>query len=248
MKKIRDYNKLFNEIINLNLPVKIEYIGSAQYDKEIYPMIAIKHTSKTAKKTCVIVGGAHGDEYYATRILVKFLPEINNEYLEHYNLYIFPIINPFGYSTGSRKNGARQDVSSVGNFKKDSDVQELAILYEHIPTNIDLFIDMHGDTGKHFLYAYEKKPEPMPSISEKALLEVDAILPFEKVSTIYKEKVKNGVIYKPEDDSSLEDFMEGIGVEYSIALEIPGKAEGQPRTKAGIALLHSLLKNYKEIK
>jgi len=247
MKIIRSYNKLINEIINLQIPFKIEIIDYVQYDNFIYPMIAISQISKMAKKTCVIVGGAHGDEYYAARILIKFLSEINKDYLEYYNLYIVPIINPFGYATGSRKNGIRQEVSSDSDFKRDSSIKELAILYEYIPSNIDLFIDVHGDTGKHYFYAYESKPEVIPSISEKALLENDNILQYERVNTIYGEKVKNGVIYKPEKDKSIEDFMENLGIEYVVALEVPGKAEGQVRMKAGIAILHSLLKFYKEV-
>ncbi len=248
MKKIRDYNKLITEIINLNVSLKLEIMGYVTYEKDIYPMITLKHISKTAKKNIVIIAGQHGDEIYMVHILVKWLQQLKLEDYPEFNFYIYPIANPFGYATGSRKNGARQHVNNAINFKKDSDVQELAVLYEHIPANPDLFLDLHGDVDKNFAYAYERKPETMPSIAEKVLLENDNILPYGRVNTIYKEKVKNGVIYKPEHDKSMDDIMGNIGVEYTIALELPGHTEGSTRTKAGISMLNSLLKFYKELK
>lgn len=248
MKIIRSYKKLINEIINLQIPLKMEIMGYINYEKEIYPLITLKHISKIAKKNIVIIAGQHGDESYMVHILVKWVQQLKLEDYPEFNFYIYPIANPFGYETNSRRNGARQHVNNAINFKKDSDVQELSILYENIPSNPDLFIDLHGDVDKNFCYAYERKPETMSSIAEKTLLENDIILPYIRANTIYKEKVKNGVIYKPEHDKSMDDIMGNMGVEYTVALELPGHCEGSTRTKAGISMLNSLLKNFKEIK
>jgi hypothetical protein len=127
-------------------------------------------------------------------------------------------------------------------------VQELAILFEQFPQTADMILDIHGDTGKESIYAYEHKSESLPLISEKALLEHDSILPYSRAKTIYKMKVTNGVVTPPKYDIGIEGFMEKLGIQYSITLELPGKYNGQKRAEGGIAIINSILKYFKEIK
>jgi predicted deacylase len=248
MRTVRSYSKLLNEIINLTIPFRIEIIGYVSYFGEIYPMIAIRHISKIARKNIVIVSGQHGDEYFAVQILLKWLSQIKLEDYSEFNWTVIPVANPFGYSKSTRRNGARQQVNNADKFKKDSEVKELSVLYEHIPSSLNLYLDIHGDTGKKCVYAYERKPEGFPSITGPALINNDNILPYEKVNTIYLEKVQNGIIYKPIHDRSLDDFMGNLGVEYTVTLELPGKCEGQSRTIGGIGILNSIITNFKDIK
>jgi hypothetical protein len=245
MKEIRSYDKLVNEIINMNLYYKIEIIGYVNYFEKIYPMLALKSISKSAKKTIVILSGQHGDESFAITVLLKWLK--NPTKLNDFNYYIFPIINPFGYSTNSRTNGARQDTNNDINFIKNSKVQELAILFEQFPQTVDLVLDIHGDTGKEKTYCYEHKAENLPSIVQKALKENDKLLPYLKTKTIYKIPAKNGVIIPPPEDIGIEGLLEKLGVQYSIAIELPAKIDGQQRAEGGVALINSILKNFKEL-
>ena len=245
MKSIRNYNKLINEIINLNVGYRIEIIGYVTYDK-VYPLLALKHISKMANKTIIITSGVHGDEYFAVSSLLKWVkqpilfPDIN--------YYVFPICNPLGYSFNRRTNCNRQDTNNDANFIKDSKVPELAVLYDAFPQTADLVLDIHGDTGKSEVYCYEHKSENLPSIAEKALIENDNLLPYLKTKTIYKCPVNNGVIAPLKEDIGIEAFLEKLGIQYSLTLELPGKFDGQKRAEGGIAIINSILKNYKEIK
>jgi predicted deacylase len=245
MKTIRSYNKLVNEIINLTLPYKIEIVGYVNYDK-IYPILCIKHTSKMATKTIIITCGQHGNEYYTVNILLKFIKQ--PIMFSDVNFYIFPCVNPFGYEKNSRENGNRQDTNNDANFIKDSKVPELAILYDQFPATVDLILDIHGDVDKEEVYCYEHKSENLPTIAEKALIENDSLLPFIKTKTIYKSKATNGVIVPLKQDIGIEAVVEKLGVQYSITLELPGKCDGQKRAEGGIAIINSILRNYKEIK
>jgi predicted deacylase len=246
MKTIRSYNKLITEIINLNTPFKIEIIGYVTYDKKIYPMLSLKSISKMANKTIIITGGQHGDEYYAVNILLKWIKQAT--LFPDFNYYIFPIVNPYGFEKNSRDNGDRQDTNKDVNFVKDSKVPELKILFDEYPTTADLILDIHGDVDKEEVYCYEHKPENLPSIAEKALIENDTLFPFIKTKTIYKSKTTNGVIIPPERDIGIEGVMEKLGVQYTITLELPGKYDGQKRTAGGVAIINSLIKYFKEIK
>ena len=184
MKTVRSYSKLVNEIINLNLPYKLEIIGYLNYENHTYPMLALKFISKMSNKTVIIVSGHHGDEPFAVTTLLRWLKQPMA--VPDFNYYIFPIVNPYGYSKGCRDNGAKQDTNDDASFGKDSKVFELSILYEQFPQTADMILDIHGDTGKDKVYCYEHKAENLPSIAEKALLENNKLLPYLKTKPFIK--------------------------------------------------------------
>ena len=245
MREIRSYSKILNEIINLNTCFRIEIIGYLQY-KKIYPMLSLKYTSKMNNKTIVFLSGNHGDEPFAVTTLLKWMKQALS--FPEFNYYLFPVVNPSGYSSGSRDNFNHQDCNNDANFYKDSKVPELSILYDAYPQSVDLIIDIHGDTGKEAVYAYEHKSENLPSLVESALIENDKLLPYLKTKTIYRLPVTNGVIVPPKYDIGIEGFMEKLGVTYTITLELPGKFDGQKRAEGGVAIINSILKNFKEVK
>lgn len=248
MKTVRSYKKIANEIINLNIPFRIEIIGYVSYEKDIYPMFVMKNNVKTANKTIVILAGHHGDEYFAVHTLLKWLKQFNVEEFKNLNFYIYPICNPFGYSKNSRENGAKQDTNDDRHFVKDSKVQELSILYDAFPVNCELILDLHGDIGKERVYMYEHKPDNLSSIAEKVLIENNNLIPYLKQKTIYKVPVNNGVIIPPKCDIGIEGVMEKLGIEYTMTLELPGKFDGQKRMIGGVAILNSILRHFGEMK
>ena len=246
MKTVRSYDKLVNEIINLNIGYRIEIIGYVTYNNKIYPMLAFKSISKMSNKTIIILSGTHGDEYFAVNTLLKWLKQ--PIMFPEFSYYIFPVCNPFGYEKQYRDNGNRQDTNNDAHFTKDSPVPELAILFDEYPQTADLILDIHGDTGKEQVYAYEHKADNLPSIAEKALSENDVILPYLRTKTIYGIKVNNGVIVPPKYDVGIEGYMEKLGVQYTITIELPGKFDGQKRTQGGVSIINSIIKNFREIK
>jgi hypothetical protein len=245
MRSVRNYNKLLTEIINLNTAYKIELIGYLNYDK-IYAMVGLKYISKMNSKTIIISSGHHGEEFFSVNVLLKWLkqPIIFPEF----NYYVFPCINPFGYEKNFRNNAKNQETNNDIHFIKDSKVPELAILFEEFPRTADLIIDVHGDTAKDGVYCYEHKSENLPTIATKALADNDVILPYLRTKTIYGSPLTNGVIIPPKYDIGVEGFLEKLGIQYSLALELPGKFDGQKRAEGGIAIINSILRNFKEIK
>jgi len=241
MRTLRSYSKLINEIINLKIPLKVEIVDYITYDK-IFPFIIMSRISKLASENVVMVSGHHGDEYYAVHVLLKWIQQVKLENYPDFNFIIAPIINPFGYETGSRSNGNRKDTNTSKNFYKNSDVKELAILYDNLPADITLYLDIHGDTEKQGVYAYERKPDDSLSLARPALLENDVLLPYEKTNSIYRDKVEGGVITTYGDkDVGLEGVLENIGAHYTIAFELPGKVHGQKRMSGGVAIINSIL-------
>jgi hypothetical protein len=243
MKIIRSYKKLFNEIINLNFSYQIGVIDYIQYDKRIYPFLCFRHISKMSKGNVVIVSGHHGNEFYSVHVLLNFLKQ--PIMFPEFNYFIYPCLNCFGYETGSRNAENRKDTNNVKNFYKNSDVQELALLHETMPTDLNLYLDIHGDSGKNeIVYGYERHSENLPSIAEPSLVENDNLLAYAKTHTIYGDKIKNGILSCYSDfDMGLEGIIESIGANYTITIELPGICNGQKRMVGGIAIINSILKN-----
>lgn len=245
MKIIRSYDKLLNEIINLNTCFHIEIIGYISYFEKTYPMLCLKYISKMNSKTIVMQSGQHGDEIPAINILLKWIKQPIQ--FPQFNYYIYPCINMYGYATGSRDNGARMDTNNDKHFIKDSPVKELALLYESFPQSCDVIVDLHCDSGKENIYAYEHKSDTLPSLVEPALVEHDSIIPYVKTKTIYSIPVHTGVLTPPPYDQGIELFMERLGVTYTITLEYPKKYDGQKRAEGGVKIINSILRNFKEI-
>jgi len=248
MKSARSYNKLVTELLNLNIPHKIEIAGYVNYDK-IYPILSLKYITKMAQKTVIITSGHHGEEFFAVNVLLKWLKQPIQ--IPDFNYYIYPVCNPFGYEKNYRDNGNRQETNNETHFVRDSKVPELKILFEEFPRTADLILDIHGDAdknGKKEVYMYEHKPENLPTIAEKALLDNDKLIPYLRQKTIYGSPLRNGVLIPPKYDIGLEGFLEKLGVQYSITIELPGHMEGQKRAEGGVALINSVLHNFKEVK
>ena len=244
MRTVRSYPKLVNELINLQIPFRVEIAGYVSYEQEVYPILALKHVSKVASKQVVIVSGIHGNESFAVSTLLTWVKQFNPDLLKTCSVHIYPVCNPYGYSKNSRKNGFRQMVNNYKKFCKGSDVPELAILFDQIPSNPDLYLDIHGDTGKKHVYAYERVSMDKQSVIRPALIENDSLLPYDRSQTIYKCKVQDGVISTPDQDVGIEGFLESMGTTHTVTLELPGIFPGQARVAGGVAIINSILKNF----
>jgi hypothetical protein len=248
MEKIRDYQLIVNEFFNLKLPFHKEIIGYVKYWNETYPLLKLTLIPANPKKTIIITGGHHGDEPFAALSLIAWIKQFNFKEYKDYAIYIFPMCNPYGYETGSRSNGLRQDTNNDIDMVQDSKVAELGLLFHHFPILADLFIDVHGETYQTRAYCYEHKPKNLPSIAEQALSENDPNFPYTRQKTVLGSRTSNGVICPRWWEIGLEGLMEKRGIKYSITIEIPGKMDGQKRIEGGVALINSILKIFKEQK
>jgi predicted deacylase len=248
-KPIRNYLKILNEFINLQTPFDTEIVDSIHYDI-CYPFISLHNHSKLAKWNVVINSGAHGTESISIKVMLRFLQEFNREFLGYYNFTIFPIVNAFGYRFARRKNGNNQYGNNGFNQKKPESITPEAKLIEAtIPHKIDLFIDIHSDSGKSGYYLYERKRPDKKSLAESSLNELKKQkFPIIETGTVYDEKCINGIIVQPIKDGSMDDSMFQRGAIYSLCIEIPGKISEDQQIIGGLVLLNSILKNFKELK
>jgi predicted secreted protein len=183
------------------------------------------------------------------RILLRFLQEFNKELLEYYNFILFPIINPHGWVYNRRKNGNNQYGNSGFNQKQEELLTpEAKLIKEAIPHKIDLFIDVHTD-NKAGCYIYERKRPNAQSLAEISLKELRKNkIPILEAGTVYEEKCINGIVIQPIKDGSMDDSMFQRGTIYSLCIEISEKIPEDQQMIAGLLLISSILRNFKEIK
>lgn len=252
MKKTthRNYVTLVNEIINMSIPFSIEIIDIIKYDY-FYPLLKISNSNKTGKYTAVIQAGIHGNEPEGIFVLLKWLQNVPNSVLNQINFIIFPIMNPYGYAHRTRRNGKKQMVNSLYFWTKNEQIPELINFNKHYPKNLNLFIDIHGDCGKYGkenIYAYERIPKEAKSPCMRAFKLNNKLLPYIKNDTIYQESCKNGVIYNPVRDDSIQDYMSDNGCECAITLEIPGRLKGLNKIYGSYKILDSIIQSFLKYK
>jgi len=249
MRKSRNYLKTFNEFINVNSPLEMKVIGSVHYDI-CYPMIEFYHHSK-AKKDVVLLGGVHGNESIGVKVMLRFLQEFQKEWLDSYNFYVFPIVNPFGYAYNIRGNGAKYDINRHAYTQKPYPIEtvEFKILEEEFPESVNLCIDVHQNGKKNF-YCYEKSRPDKESLATFGMQEIKKQkIAVEEASTIYGEKCIQGVVNSIKDKSNtIEDYMFSKGAMYSLTLENPDKPTEEELVIGSLAFLRGVLNKFKEIK
>lgn len=244
----RNYTKIINEFINTQSPFDCEILGSVHYD-QCYPFLSFHSHSKLAKYNVVINAGAHGTESIGVRVMLRFIQEFNHDYLGHYNFLLFPILNPFGYTYGVRKNGNKQYANN--GFNQPANIEltpEATLIKDVVPHKVDLFIDLHGD-AKNGFYIYERKRPDKISLAEKSL----KILTKNKIKvldadSVYREKCINGVIVRPIKDDSMDNSMFDRGALYSLCVEIPSLLPEDQQMIGALLLLNEILADFKEIK
>lgn len=248
MKKlIRSYLKVINEFINVQTPFDVEILGSLSYD-QIYPFISFHSHSKLAKYNVVINAGAHGTESIGVRIMLRFFQEFNKEFLGYYNFMIFPILNPYGYAHGTRKNGNKQKANWGLNHPNENLPPESIFIKENIPHKVDLFMDIHADNKGGF-YVYERKRPDKPSLADQSLKILHKHkIPVHGADSIYQEKCINGVVVRPDKDGSMDDSMFQRGAMYSLCIEVPTQLSEDEQIIGGLLLINEVLNQFRDIK
>ena len=177
---------------------------------------------------------------------LRFFP-IHSKWISTYNFRIFPIVNPYGYTYNKRKNGHNQYGNTGFNIKEELLTPEGKIIKDAVPTRVDLFIDLHGDSNKSAFYIYERKRPNTPSLAADSLDSLSsASIPVLKDATVYREQCSKGVITQPEKDGSMDHAMFDRGSMYSLCIEIPLKAPEDQQMIGGLVLLNTVLEKFKE--
>jgi len=125
----------------------IQY-GQLSFDKEKYPLFALKSKGfKKDKKNVLITGGVHGYETSGVHGVLEFLKNEASSYTDAFNLILVPCVSPWAYESINRWNPNAQDPNR--SFYEQSGCEESSFLMEFLKstgTDFLLHVDLHETT------------------------------------------------------------------------------------------------------
>lgn len=236
---MRDYEKIFDRLNQLDLPLDI--IGTVNN----YPIYQIHLKSSTDDNPNVLItSGIHGDEPAGIEAALKFLSRDNNILLQEYNFVVLPCINPYGYVHDVRDNSDRKDINR--SFETE-DVSEAEIVKSALGRDRFIFtIDFHEDYDAAGFYLYEGKRDGQYICPEIAKI-VKSVGPIDTedsgedttaiAENVYKVNPKWGT-------QGLAPYLLHFHTEHVIITETPTKWPLNQRVALHIAVLDAALSYY----
>ena len=219
--------------------ITMKKIGVTGKKKE-YPLfkIVINNIPKP-KKTICFSAGIHGEEPAGPFSILEFLKQCDPKKFKTIKVIIFPVINPFGFDHGRRRNFLNKDLN--GHFCKKVLLGENKIHYDILKKEkIFFFHALHEDEGhkRFYLYNFENKPEP---IYRDIIVLAKKYFPIDTSNYIYDDPAKDGLIIN-RPDGSFEDRMFRDGVPYSMCTETPEAKPIKQRIALNVRIMKTVIK------
>lgn len=180
------------------------------------PLFLLHKAARTAKRECphwIVSAGIHGDEPAGPYTLLKLLQE-ENFFCELFNWTLFPILNPVGFSLGTRENGEGIDLNRDYRHEKSEEVQAFLEWFKKEKRSFDISLTLHEDWEAKGYYMYTSEASAnggLPRVASSILKAVESICPVEKAAFIDGHEAKEGVIQPPKSTfDALEEWPEAI--------------------------------------
>lgn len=148
MNKIRSYQDeieyRIQQLQNRFQATVIGKISFSHFTYNLYKITAISNRGQYPKKDILISGTVHGDEEAGCFSILHFLDQLVDRYLDRFNFFCYPCINPSGFETGMRVN--MDYVNLNRSFKEPYEPQEIKHVINSLlqgPGYYHLTVDMH---------------------------------------------------------------------------------------------------------
>jgi murein peptide amidase A len=152
------------------------------------------YASNSTDAPCLYIStGIHGDEPagpYAALELVRH-PEI----FRHFNVILFPLLNPSGFAAGTRENAAGVDLNRDYNHPRTDEILGHIVALRSLG-QIDLSICLHEDWETKGVYLYELNRTSHAAIGRKILAAMSSHIPIEQATVIEESTAENGLIVR----------------------------------------------------
>jgi len=191
--------------------------------------------------TVCVSAGIHGDENSGPMAILELLRKRPSWFMNGPRLILFPVVNPYGYDRGQRRNGQRLDLNRHFNDRPLAGEPRLimsALKHE----TVDAFLSIHEDDelAQPYLYSYANS-ERARTIVRSVRNDIDKRFPVSRHQVIYGQRASRGLIKRPKSDGSFDERMHRDGVPVSLCLETPDKISFSDMIQLNIIVVHSLL-------
>ncbi len=157
--------------------------------------------------------GIHGDEPAGPRAILQFLqrPDLWHD-LE---IYIFPILNPTGFTLGKRENRDGVDLNRDYRMPQTSEVKLHRAFLDAMP-ELSAAVCLHEDWEASGCYLYHLTDGTDMELGSRVLEAMSRILPVELSALIDGQEAAKGLIQRHENMMDIEDWPEAIYLARSL--------------------------------
>ena len=146
--------------------------------------------------------GIHGDEPAPPYALLRLLEA--GVFDERCNWFICPLINPVGFTHGTRENHVKVDLNRDYKGPLTSEIRDHIAWLKRQP-NFDLIICVHEDWESLGFYLYELNPDNRPTLANAMLAGASANCPIDPATVIDGREVAEPGIIRPVSDPLLRE-------------------------------------------
>lgn len=192
-----------------------------------------------------LFAGVHGDEVSGVLASIEFLERLHAEpeRARGYELFVYPVVNSWGYVEGSRWTRSGLDLNRQ--FWSGSTETEVQVLERQLrKLNFDGIIALHSDDTSEGLYGFVKGHELTRHVLEPALVEAGQILPRNFDRSIDNFEANNGIIEQGYD-GVLTAPPEQKPRPFEIVFETPHHAALGKQVEAHIVAVQTILDRFK---
>lgn len=201
VKAIRDFDSLMHRMdtlaatsdaITLNTP------GTVTYEGVTWPLLMISRSAnKDPRLSVLLTGCIHGNEPAGAEFLLRFAETLakENSLYPDINFDIIPVVNPWGWVHGRRRNGEDRDLNrEFATFK----AQESLIMRDLCKRKqYTLMVDFHEDSHVGGFYLY-RLANPDEALCRNMITRVrEAGLPIHNGRVMTLFNAENGIITSP---------------------------------------------------
>lgn len=217
-------------------------------DRFWLPRFRFQRTTVEKRRIKVgIFAGIHGDEEFPVLGVADFLraiesqPEIGKEY----ELYIYPVCNPSGFTDNTREARSGKDLNRE--FWKGSKEPEVQLLEAEIRARqFDGIIQLHSDDTSDGVYGFVRGATLTEYLLKPALASAERALPLNRGEVIDGFHAVEGIIRS--GYGGILSAPPGTHPEpFEIVLETPQHAPGELQRQAFVLALTAILEEYRRV-
>jgi hypothetical protein len=192
-----------------------------------------------------LFAGVHGDEPAGCIALVQFLTALAAEPARAagYELWVYPLVNPTGFESGTRENRAGKDLNRE--FWRSSTQPEVRLIEAELrDRRFDGMITLHADDTCEGLYGYSHGQTLDEMLLRPALEAAERVLPRDSRNLIDGFVAKDGVIC---------DCFQGVlsappeqkPRPFNLIFETPARSPLKDQVTATVTALDAILAQYR---
>ena len=191
--------------------------------------------------------GVHGNEPAGCLALLEVVEELvrNPKLLKGYDLFVYPVCNPWGYEHHQRFDRIGRDLNRE--FWRDSLSEEVrALETEILRRDFSGIISLHADDDSHGAYGFVRGDLLALELLEPALASVESILPRNESLLIDGFSARRGII---------RECYEGVltapprlaRTPFEVIFETPGRMPEVIQSRAAATATLTMLGRYREL-